>query len=149
MHDWYTRSYSVRMLEEYDRIQAKHPTLLDVGIECQLGWYPIVEAYLDEVARLLAEHPGATYDLRQVKEKFGGLRLYADRSDDITDAVQAAYDRAARESERTCDVCGQPGAMRKIPPGQWATRCDEHADGGELVPPVTWKEVDYGRDSGG
>jgi hypothetical protein len=112
-----------------------------VSFECLSGWYPIIETYFDDVERLLKEHPGATYRLGQVKEKFGGLRLYADRSDDITNAVQVAYDRAARDPERTCDVCGAAGQMRRIPPGFYATRCDEHAEGGETMPPLMFKEA--------
>lgn len=142
MPDWYTPDYESRMRAEYERIRAKHPSLVTTSFECFLGWYGIVESYFDVVAQLLAANPNARYSLRQVKEKFGGLRLYADASDDIADAVQGAYDLAARLAEQTCEVCGKPGGMRKIGRGYFATRCDDHADGGELVPPVTWTAVD-------
>ena len=89
--------------------------------------------------RLLAEHPGSTYELLQVKEKFAGLRLYSRASDDIHEAVLAAYDRAARLSEVTCEVCGRPGALRNRR-GAYMTRCEEHADGSVPTDPGLWKE---------
>lgn len=133
MHDWLTREYRAAQQAEFERIRSKHPGLVKVSSDCFTGWFPIIEAYLDGVARLLAENPGSKFDLWQVKEKFAALRLYAGTSPDIGEGVKAAYDRAEAEAERTCEVCGMPGALRQR--GYfYATRCDEHADGGELVP---------------
>lgn len=69
--DWNTPDYQARMDAEYERIRAKHPTLVTHGFECLAGWYPILEAYFDEVARLIEAHPGSKLRLQQVKEKFG------------------------------------------------------------------------------
>lgn len=133
MQEWNTPEYRTRMEAEYRRIQAKHPSLVTVRFECYVGWFPLIERYLDEVARLLAEHPGSEYRAWQVKEKFAGLRLYAGTTADISDGVHAADARAEDEAERTCEVCGRPGVLRQR--GQWyLTRCEDHADGGTPVP---------------
>ena len=133
MQEWNTPEYRTAMEADYERIRIKHPGLVTCRFECYSGWFPIIEEYLDEVARLLVESPGGSFSMWQAKEKFGGLSLYAGTSADISEGVRAAYARAEDEAERTCEVCGQPGVLRQR--GHWfMTRCDEHADGGEPVP---------------
>jgi hypothetical protein len=59
---------------------------------------------------------------QQIKEKFGGLRLYISGGDDFTAGVVAM---AENMSYRLCDVCGKPGHQRD---SSWiSTRCDDHA----------------------
>lgn len=60
------------------------------------GWAPIVE---DAVHQL--EDEGAT--ILQVKEKFGGLRIYVAGA---TPATAAIIDAAEREAAATCEYCG-------------------------------------------
>lgn len=138
MHDWFTPEYRAHEQSEYNRIKSKHPSLVTVPFECNAGWFPLLEAYFDEVARLIAAHPGATYRLNQVKEKFACLRIYARTSDDILEAVKAAYDRAARASEDICEVCGKPGVLRNDR-GYFMTRCDVHAGGAPPTEPFKHK----------
>lgn len=134
MYEWDTPEFRAHNEREYARIRAKHPELVTVSFECYVGWFGIIERYFDEVARLLAEHPGAEFKARQVKEKFAGLRLYSQSSEDISGAVHEAYQRAAAEADRTCEICGGEGQLRRRGYA-WMTRCAEHADGGE---PTTW-----------
>jgi len=57
----------------------------------------------------------------QIKEKFGGLRVYADGG---TEVHQAYINFAAAMAARTCEICGNPGELRD---GGWMkTLCDEH-----------------------
>jgi len=57
----------------------------------------------------------------QIKEKFGGLRLYTNR---ITHDQDLAVGFAEAMSNRVCEVCGRPGKHRQ---GGWVkTLCDEH-----------------------
>jgi hypothetical protein len=144
MHDWDTDEYRQLMRAEYERIRAKHPALVTTGFSCFVGWFPILERFFDTVAAALAEAPGVEFDLWQVKEKFGGLRIYfvvtmpkprltldsqAVRDDEARRRISAAYERAEHEAKVTCDVCGRPGVLRSRS-GWFATRCEEHADGG-------------------
>jgi len=137
MSDWYDKDYSDHMNAEYARIRAKHPKLVTVHFECNAGWYPIIERYFDGVAELLEKHPGATFRASQIKEKLGGIRLYSDGSPVLCEPVGKLVREAEIEADRTCEVCGAAGALRVIGVGFYATRCDTHAEGGQLA---TWQE---------
>lgn len=59
--------------------------------------------------------------IRQIKEKFGGLRFYYDGGDEVIDG---AVRMAEAMASRTCEVCGRPGERRG---GDWIqTLCDGH-----------------------
>jgi hypothetical protein len=74
------------------------------------------EAQLDTT-----KHP--PFEVYQVKEKFGGLRFYTNSHNRaIFDLIQ----QAEEQSFHICDICGQPGALRKH--SWWRTRCDEHIE---------------------
>lgn len=69
------------------------------GFQCGPGWFSILE----KLGRA-AEPTGVK--AHTVKEKFGGLRVYTDRSNPV---MEAAVREAEKESLRTCEQCGQPG----------------------------------------
>lgn len=80
------------------------------------GWFDLVE----RVCKKVAEVEGVY--LAQVKEKFGGLRIYTEPHND---EVQEVIDQAENESFQTCEECGESGRPRS---GLWVkTLCDEHA----------------------
>jgi hypothetical protein len=65
---------------------------------------------------------GHQFEVLQVKEKFGGLRIHVKHAND---AIRERIEVAQEEAYRTCEVCGQPGRLRE---GNWIkTLCDEHA----------------------
>lgn len=90
---------------------------VDVGI----GWLPIIEEFLMTALPLdpqLAIH--------ELKEKFGGLRIWCDSD---VEGVRLAKAKAHLKSIHVCEVCGQPGSVRIPPAGNWAwwrCVCDEH-----------------------
>lgn len=64
--------------------------------------------------------------IQQIKEKFGGLRFYVDKS---THDHDLAIEFAEAMSNRVCEVCGRPGKHRQ---GNWIkTLCDEHFEARE------------------
>jgi hypothetical protein len=66
--------------------------------------------------------PGASFEVLQVKEKFGGLRIHVTYAND---AIPQCIEGAKEESFHICEVCGQSGTLRE---GQWIkTLCDDHA----------------------
>ena len=84
----------------------------------------------EDLEPLVAEverQTGLTFEVLQVKEKVGGLRVYVNcRNDAISERIGIAAD----ESFRTCEVCGQPGKLRE---GRCIkTLCDEHVTDGGL-----------------
>lgn len=60
--------------------------------------------------------------LLQVKEKFGGLRFYIGKGNDILWSIISTAETA---SLSICEICGEPGKLRD---GGWIkTLCDTHA----------------------
>lgn len=96
------------------------------------GWYDLVL----ELDRKLAEID-PDYGVVQVKEKFGGLRYYANsreistEGDWLNDPFRVLIREAERKSYRTCERCGKPGLLRE---GSWLrTLCHQHSEGREAV----------------
>lgn len=59
--------------------------------------------------------------IHQVKEKFGGLRFYADST---SDKVNSAIEAAEVLSYYICEECGKPGSLSNF--GWIKTLCPEH-----------------------
>lgn len=81
------------------------------------GWAPLVDQLITDLFTI-----GWDGHLYQVKQKFGGLRFY------IGQGPRETFDRIAqaeKDSEKTCEVCGEPGSKRNT--GGWLqTLCDKH-----------------------
>lgn len=109
----YQSTLSIEQLEE------RYPTAYGnvfCGFYVGPGWLPILDELGAELERLGVH-------VQQVKEKFGGLRVYTDA--DGTEEVDTLIREACRRANKTCEECGEPGTLRK---GGWLqTLCDEHA----------------------
>lgn len=73
--------------------------------ECGKGWYSLVDACEKELAALGVENK----HWLQVKEKFGGLRLYFTTehlADDVAVRVRTIAEKYVRKSFSTCEQCG-------------------------------------------
>ena len=110
------------------------------GIEVQNGWYQILsnvcwmirqhednkrwrKKYLEEndPEKLAAEPEYFPVKFDQVKEKYGGLRLYFSGGDDY---VEGLVSMAEAISYYVCEVCGNKGEANK---GGWiSVRCETH-----------------------
>ncbi len=105
------------------------------------GWHELVERLFEAIATVMAEHPGRRLAVRQVKEAFGGLRVYlgpAGEDEDarapVPDAVRRLVVEAERRSFLVCDRCGAPGRAR-AGADLYATRCDGCAKPGSAPIP--------------
>ena len=82
----------------------------DCGAWCPVGWQPMVEELCSKVAQIVDEH-NLTFEIGQIKEKFGGLRFYysyeGDRVDEIADLIHDAEER----SFKICEVTGEAGDL--------------------------------------
>lgn len=103
-------------MREHDPIVAAHPELF-IGcfdFSVPTGWRALVA----ELCATLAKDPGCR--VAQVKEKFGGLRVYVNNG---TEAALAAINAAELLARKTCQACGAGGATLRT--GGWArTLCD-------------------------
>jgi hypothetical protein len=95
------------------------------GIDCGPGWYKIIES----VCNLIQQYEenkkdDSTYfpvKFDQVKEKYGGLRIYFSGGDEYAEGV---VNMAEATSYNTCEICGNNGKPNE---GGWiSTRCEEH-----------------------
>ena len=90
----------------------------DTGYDLELAKRSVGKGWHGILDRLWAVKPPEAR-VEQVKEKFGGLRVYASGSE----AFFKSIDEAESESYRTCEECGKPGICR--PHGWRLTLCDE------------------------
>ena len=115
---------------------------MSFGIECNIGWYDLISSVchmIDQYEKYenykvnnhenYKYHP-VTFD--QVKEKFGGLRIYFSGGDEYVSGLVAM---AENFSYKTCEGCGQRGKSNKS--GWIITLCDKCRD-----------EYNNGRESG-
>lgn len=90
-------------------------SVTDIKNHLPKGWAAIAEALRERLAPFVS----AGGNIMQVKEKFGGLRVYTegDNLPDLSDLYTAA--------EITCMDCGAPGEMT-VRNGWRGPRCEAH-----------------------
>lgn len=126
--------------------QESHPKVRCVGADIGGGWSDLVADYIEKVSAVLSK-PGvpedATYQIRDIKEKFGSIRIYGslygidddELRKEIADEIEKFEDVAEDLSETVCDCCGGPGEAYKQ--GGWVmTRCEDHAQGEPVKKPA-------------
>jgi hypothetical protein len=118
---------------EYDtfvhRMETEYPKMFSEpygGFAISKGWWLIIERLCANIQHHLnwknkESEVVPQVVVRQIKEKFGGLRFYYDGGDDeITGMVRMAESWA----DHTCETCGNKGERRS---GGWIrTLCDKH-----------------------
>lgn len=121
------------------RLKEKHPTLFKLlheprtqgvpmwsiqrGFETHLGWFPLIESLCEKIQGELDKlEDNSEFYVVQIKEKFGGLRFYMNKS---TDAINELITQAELEADTTCEKCGDPGTIENI--GNWVNCfCEKH-----------------------
>lgn len=136
----------------YDEIKTKYPrlNLKRVGFQCEAGWASILDAYFAVVDHVMPED--AVYQVGQIKEKLGTLRIYDSSYGETLSSVKAvteAHRLAEARSLHTCEYCGQRGRLRNRR-GYWTVTCDDHAfQHGAMAIPEDPEPRDYRQTSDG
>ncbi|MGH0214415.1 hypothetical protein NKY66_10925 [Sinorhizobium meliloti] len=145
-------------------LRTKYPRLVPdpFVFECKPGWLGLLDDFFACVDRVLPATVG--FELIQVKEKMGGLRIYHGTDGPIPDAVsneiREANLRAEARSEHICEDCGKRGRMSNRG-GYYTVVCEEHADAdGRLAIPIEpegssriggtsggWRRYDFDKDA--
>jgi hypothetical protein len=124
------------MSEDADRLknlQRAFPrvfgrSMLSWGLEYAQGWDALVRLLCARLDEILDESEGAHFEIRQIKEKFGRLRLYYvldGTAEEVAIAIRKAVDQAEAASARICERCGAPASDRRIDGSSWiAALCD-------------------------
>lgn len=120
-----------------NRNKSPQQSCLAFGIECGDGWYDIIRSVCWEIKQheenvsrqnkwQLEKDPNYESNyipvkFDQIKEKFGGLRIYFSGGDD---RVRGIVGLAEEMSYKLCEVCGNKGRPNE---GGWiSTLCDAH-----------------------
>jgi len=105
----------------FSNIDNKH-SCMAFGIECNIGWYDILSSVCYRIKQheknKKSDYYPVTFD--QIKEKWGGLRVYYIGGDDY---IRGVVDMAEEMSYKICERCGCPGSPNKQ--GWVITLCDE------------------------
>ena len=104
----------------FSNIDNKH-SCMAFGIECNIGWYDIISSVCYRIKQYeknkKSDYYTVTFD--QIKEKWGGLRIYHSGGDDYVDGIIIM---AEEMSYKICERCGCPGSPNKQ--GWIMTLCD-------------------------
>jgi hypothetical protein len=109
------------LVEAYPRIfseRSKSPmeSCMGRGFECGNGWFPIIDALCNNIQTHIDDHNKYRSDeaaidqmvFLQVKEKFGGLRIYASGGDAYCHGLISMTETL---SYRFCEICGKAGYL--------------------------------------
>ena len=127
-----------KLVEKYPKILKDHggnpaETCMAWGMDCGDGWYDLLRSICsllknrEENMRNRLKYEGKdpnefiAVKFDQIKEKFGGLRVYYSGGDDY---VRGAIALAEEMSYKICEVCGNKGYPSKN--GWIMTLCDAH-----------------------
>ena len=105
-----------KLLDKYPKLFSNQQFW---GFECGDGWYDILDNLCGAITQYTHD-PDEVY-VDQIKEKFGRLRFYLSREDDV---MHGMITLAEYMSGHICETCGERGKTRG---GSWmVTLCDEH-----------------------
>lgn len=91
-----------QILNKYKKLfNCKENLVHDFGLQCDDGWYPLIEEMLGKIVKT---KPGKDFKVVQIKEKFGGLRVYVNGH---TKEIRDIIDEYADLSYQTCEWCGK------------------------------------------
>lgn len=120
-----------------DALPTTYPRLfpngaLPWGFEHGDGWSQVVVILSERLDTILQASPGASIEVVQVKEKFGGLRFYYSLhgvNDDLARGLREAVTWAQGVCARVCERCGRRGFLDQSQSGWFSTLCPTcHAD---------------------
>ena len=78
-------------------------SIKDIHWECGKGWWPMIENVTSAIDSFNAVHPEKTVEVSQIKQKFGGLRIYHHNA---PEDIRQLIDLAIESSWHTCEKCG-------------------------------------------
>lgn len=118
-------------------LRKGHARILPLTVEFAVenGWLPVIELSLERIEDSLERHGWIEKAIvKQIKEKFGELRIYVrpiseDEAypDALADELTAIRMITAGDSLQTCEICadlGEPGNFG----GYYQTLCHRHAE---------------------
>jgi hypothetical protein len=98
------------IIKKYPELFGEPPydpkeSLICFGLEVSVNWLPVLDKGFQQMAEIVKKENLDDFRIIQVKEKFGGLRVYTRYSIDEIDKI---IDRMEKEVESICEKCGSP-----------------------------------------
>ena len=141
--------------DEFDQaaegIRRKYAALVppNMPFEVEGGWLPLIDEGLGKMEDFLgAEGWLGVITVRQIKEKFGALRVYArpdhhsDWPDNVAEGIMRIRGEILARSAHICEMCGRPGEIRVIQHYHQCL-CEEHAAKRQQWADAGWPDVDW------
>ena len=97
-------------------------SIKDLPWECGKGWWPMIEKVASAIDSYNAAHPDSLVEVTQIKQKFGGLRIYHYNA---PEDIRQLIDEAVAASWHTCEKCGSTADVTTNPEGYRLTLCPD------------------------
>lgn len=97
-------------------------SIKDIPWECGKGWWPMIEKVVAAIDSYNAAHPDSLVEVTQIKQKFGGLRIYHHNA---PEDIRQLIDEAIEASWQTCERCGSTTGVTTNLEGYRLTLCPE------------------------
>ena len=97
-------------------------SIKDIPWECGKGWWPLIEKVAAAIDSFNANHPESPVEVSQIKQKFGGLRIYHHNT---PEDLRQLIDEAVAASWHTCEKCGSTTDVTTNLEGYRLTLCPE------------------------
>ena len=78
-------------------------SIKEIPWECGKGWWPMIEKVASAIDSYNAAHPETPVEVSQIKQKFGGLRIYHYNA---PEDIRQLIDGTIEASWHTCERCG-------------------------------------------
>ena len=101
------------------KLYEDYPQLLQTTLAIGDGWYEILRKTCQDI---MATSPQSDYRFVQIKEKFGGLRIY---TDPYVEDLQGFIKEAESKSFKTCEKCGDTETAMIRGKGWIQTLCEK------------------------
>lgn len=131
----FNKDMYIKGLKEQREIFERYYRLIgypNCGIDFPVGWNKVVENIF-----AFAQEKGYNIKVKQIKEKFGGLRFYYDVIGDYNEEWDGEISRLEGMGDQTCLWCGEPG--EKVTGGWIVTACSNHTK--TKYPDISYEEV--------
>ena len=96
--------------------------ITDLLWECGKGWWPLIEKVAAAIDSFNDAHPDSPVEVTQIKQKFGGLRIYHYNA---PEDIRLLIDEAIEASWNTCERCGATECVTTNLEGYRLTLCPE------------------------
>ena len=90
--------------------------------ECGKGWWPLIEKVLAAIDSFNSAHPDSPVEVSQIKQKFGGLRIYHYNA---PEDIRQLINHAIEVPWHTCERCGASEGVTTNHEGYRLTLCPD------------------------